>query len=32
MAYAWMATETREQRRINVAPDLDRGCAQTCSP
>lgn len=27
MAYAWMATETREQRRINVAPDLDCGCA-----
>ena len=28
MAYAWRATETREQRRINVAPDPDRGRAQ----
>jgi len=32
MAYARMATETRERRRIHAAPDPDRGCAQACSP
>jgi hypothetical protein len=32
MAYAWKATETQEQRRINVAPDPDGGRAQLHSP